>query len=370
MRTRSTPLGGGFRWLLLLCLAAAAGPVTQPASACTSFCFDTPDGPIFGANLDLRWGEGLVFVNTRGVEKAAYMLNSEGEPAQWVSRFGSVTFNLVGIEMPWSGMNEAGLVAGTMQLLGTEYPPADRRYPMSSSTLVQHLLDTCADIDEVITALDSVRLRGDAVHFLIADATGACVIVEYLKGKMILYEGENLPVRALANATYADCLRYVEHGIKPDYNPGRSAERVAAAAHWTGRYDPAEGIAPTDWALGVLTEAVVESKKWYKIVFGEPYTRWSIAYDVARREIRFRTVDHAPVRSLSFANLDFECGGPVRMLDVNAELEGPVEKAMRPFDAELNYEVASRFLERWGSQLEEEQVRELIDFLAGFECAD
>ena len=50
------------RWFVLVALATA-GPSALPATACTSFCFDTPDGPIFGSNLDLRWREGLVFVN-------------------------------------------------------------------------------------------------------------------------------------------------------------------------------------------------------------------------------------------------------------------------------------------------------------------
>ena len=347
---------------------AAAGPAALPATACTSFCFDTPDGPIFGSNLDLRWPDGLIFVNPQGLSKMSYMLNSEGEPARWVSQYGSVTFNLVGIEMPWGGMNEAGLVVGNMQLLLTDYPEADERYPVSSPTWTQYMLDTCADVGEVVAALDSLRLRGDAVHFLVADETGACVIVEYLGGETIIHEGDGLPVRALANAAYRDCLHYMETGIPPEFNPGRSAERVAAADEWAGRYDPAGGTNPMDYALTVLTEVVVDPRRWWKPIFVAPFTRWSVAYDLTGREIRFRTEGHDSVRSFSFANLDFDCNAPRLMMDVNAELEGPVEGALQPYDPEMNYEFAREFLHRWGNQLNDEEIRELTGFLEGFVC--
>lgn len=352
----------------VLAVLAAGVLAAVPAQACTSFCFDTEDGPVFGANLDLRWGDGLVFVNRRGLAKTCYMLNSVGEPARWISRYGSVSFNLVGIEMPWSGMNEAGLVVSSMQLLSTEYPPNDERYPMSSATWTQHLLDTCATVEEVIAAQDSLRLRGDAVHFLVADATGTCVVVETLGGETVIHAGEDLPVRALANANYRDCLDYLETGRRPSFNPGRSAERVAAADHWTKQYDPENGIAATDWALGVLTEAVVDPKKWWKSLFREPYTRWSIAYDISQREIRFRTVDHEPVRSLAFADLDFDCGAPQLMLDVNAELAGPIEDSFLPYDADWNLREARRFLDRWGVDLDDETVVELVSFLESYSC--
>jgi penicillin V acylase-like amidase (Ntn superfamily) len=354
---------------LVLCVATVAvAGLWTPASACTSFCFDTPDGPVFGANMDLRWGDGLVFVNRRGLAKESYMSNPDGEAARWVSRHGSVTFNLVGVEMPWGGMNEAGLVVSTMQLSVTDCPVEGERFPMSGPTWVQHLLDTCATVEEVIAAQDSIRLRGDMVHFLVADAQGACVIVEWLGGETIIYAGEDLPVHALANATYRDCLNYLKNGAVPAFNPGRSAQRVAAADHWTAQYNPDDELAASDWALGVLTEAVVDPKKWWKSWFGEPYTRWSVAYDIARREIRFQTVDHAVVRSFDFANLDFGCDASTLMMDVNAELEGPVENSLRPFDSEWNYEVAREFLDRWGSELNDEQVSELTGFLEGFGC--
>jgi hypothetical protein len=195
------------------------------------------------------------------------------------------------------------------------------------------------------------------------------VIVEYLAGETVIHAGEDLPVRALANAAYRGCLRYLEDGTAPSFNPGRSAQRVAAAAHWTGQYDPASGIRATDWALGVLSEAVVDPKSWWKTLFNEPYTQWNIAYDVAARTIHFRTEESPTVRSLDFAALDFACEAPALMMDVNAELEGAVAGAFQAYDSGWNHRVAKEFLDRWGTELEDEEVRWLTDQLEGFECS-
>jgi penicillin V acylase-like amidase (Ntn superfamily) len=226
----------------------------------------------------------------------------------------------------------------------------------------------CATTEEVVAAQDSLRLKGDAVHFLVADESGACVIVEYLGGETVIYSGESLPVRALANAAYHDCLKYIESSDEPEFNPGASVQRVAAAAQWSERWDQDGDIAATDWALGILTEVVVDPKTLWKSWFGDPYTRWSVVYDISRREVRFQTVDHEPVRHFALSDFDFACDATVLMLDVNADLEGSVASAFTPYDAEWNYELARDFLDDYGSSMTADQVREFTAFLDSFRC--
>ena len=81
-----------------------------------------------GSNLDWIVGDGLVIVNKRNVSKTAQLPpeGGEGQPASWTSKFGSVTFNLAGLERPFGGMNEAGLVVASMMLETTEYPEPDK----------------------------------------------------------------------------------------------------------------------------------------------------------------------------------------------------------------------------------------------------
>ncbi len=195
--------------LLLICSQGG------PAHACTSFVMDTPDGPVFGANCDLFIpGDGLVFVNQRGIEKEGWQTSTTGETAKWTSEYGSVTFNLCGREFAWSGMNEAGLVVSSMQLASGEYPKPDEKLPLSDGNVLQYMLDTCGSVDEAIRMCSLVRVedKGAPSHYLLADESGNCAAIEYIDGQFLCHTGESLPVRAMANMPYARSAEAYERG--------------------------------------------------------------------------------------------------------------------------------------------------------------
>src|SRR5690349_18507396 len=88
--------------------------------ACTTFCLRSTGRVFFGRNYDWNIGDGLIFVNKRGLAKTASGSESPN-PARWISRYGSVTFNQYGRENPTGGMNEPGLVVEELWLDETEY---------------------------------------------------------------------------------------------------------------------------------------------------------------------------------------------------------------------------------------------------------
>jgi penicillin V acylase-like amidase (Ntn superfamily) len=172
-----TPLTTALCGLLLSCLLIGS------SRACTCFCLDTPDGPVFGSNLDLFIpGDGLVFINQRGIAKESFpsLAGATGRTAKWVSRYGSVTFNLAGREWAFGGMNEAGLVLGTMELRASEFPRRDERPALPIGPWAQYVLDTCGTVREAIQVDSKVRIEDPAppVHYLIADADGDCAALE------------------------------------------------------------------------------------------------------------------------------------------------------------------------------------------------
>src|SRR6185503_11458637 len=117
--------------------------------ACTTFCLISKHNILFGRNYDFSVGDGLIFINKRGVAKEATM--QEGpNPVKWVSKFGSVTFNQFGRENPTGGMNEMGMVVEEMWLDETEYPKADSRPTIDTQQWIQYLLDTSATTAEAI----------------------------------------------------------------------------------------------------------------------------------------------------------------------------------------------------------------------------
>lgn len=350
---------------LLLTLAFAG-----PSRACTSFCFDAPEGPFFAANLDLHLGEGLVFVNPRGLAKEGSMTGTTGAKARWTSTYASITFNLVGREFAWSGINEAGLVLGTMQLRGAQFPAPDERPPLNMGVWAQYVLDTCGSIDDVLRTDSLVRVQDAEIpdHYLIADANGACVVIEFLHGRFVSFAGERLPVRALANATYASSLDFVEQGHVPTMNPGRSVERVAAAAASAQRYTANPDGPPVDFAFDVLTKTVVAPRGFWHDLFREPYTRWNVVYDIARREVHYRTVASPKVKHVALRSFDLSCASPVRMLDINAKLGGEVAHAFTPYDADVNLKVFRRFCRKYGVKVSSADAIALMRHFDTFEC--
>jgi penicillin V acylase-like amidase (Ntn superfamily) len=344
-------------WLLLL-----APPLGGPARACTSFLMDTPDGPVFGTNLDLFIpGDGLVLVNRRGVEKESYQTGATGERARWTSKYGSVTFNVAGREFVWGGMNEAGLVMSSMELRTGEYPRPDARPALFDGNWGQYVLDTCGSVEEVIRTNSLVRVRdqGYTSHYLVADADGDCVAIEYIDGRFVYHTGGDMPVMALTNMRYERALYAYEHGGTRWWwsNPGRSAERFAACQARSEHYDAARDTSAVDYAFGTLVYYVAA-----------PHTRWSIVFDIARRKIFFRSDQSPAYKHISLDAFDFSCNAPKLMLDVNAPLEGNVATYFEPYDPGVNLDVFRTFCDRFGIEVSERDALDLTGFFDDFQC--
>ena len=171
-----------FGYFLFICLSP------DEASTCTTFVLGEKDNQVFGRNYDWDVEDGLVMVNKRGVLKRGYFRDEEkGTPAAWTSKYGSVTFNQYGRELPTGGMNEAGLVVETMALSEARYPRPDKRpYLGSALQLRQFLLDNFALVNEVIACDAMIRISPRrtvlGVHVLISDRMGNCASIEFLYG--------------------------------------------------------------------------------------------------------------------------------------------------------------------------------------------
>jgi choloylglycine hydrolase len=324
---------------------------------------DTPDGPIFGCNLDLFIpGDGLVFVNPRGVEKESVRSGTTGRTEKWVSEFGSVTFSLCGREFVWGGMNEAGLVMSTMQLAAGEYPERDERAGVLDGNWGQYVLDTCSTVEEVIRTNDRIRVQdvGPPSHYLVSDADGNCVAVEYIDGEFVSYSGAALPVKAMSNMRYARALEAYQRGGPRWWwsNPGRSAQRFAMCQTRADAFDPDGDTPAVNYALGTLVYYVAA-----------PQTRWNIVFDIAGRQLWYRSDQSPSYKHIALAAFDFSCDAPRLMLDVNASLEGDVEEHFRAYDPAVNLDLFRTFCERYGIKVSEEGARELTGVFDAFECA-
>jgi choloylglycine hydrolase len=289
------------------------------ALPCTTFVLEGGGRVYFGRNLDWFSEDGLVIINQRNIRKTAFVTPGNA-PAQWTSQYGSVTFNGVGLEMPFGGMNEAGLVVENMWLCQTRYPAADSRPAVNMLEWIQYQLDNCRTVAEVV-ATDE-RLRIDPltiparVHYLVCDAGGDCASIEFLDGKMVCHRGANLPCRALANDPYAPSAAYLKAHPEPEgtirtlraaYRKQKVDGRFAHAATRVARFAPGTTRHDVDYAFETLDEVCQGS-----------LTVWRLVYDVSNRRIYYRTRSHPQERALDLKGIDFACGRPVQFFNLRS----------------------------------------------------
>ncbi|OSZ79955.1 hypothetical protein CAP36_01430 [Chitinophagaceae bacterium IBVUCB2] len=172
---------------------------TLSSLACTTFFINKNGQMVFGRNYDWVTGNGMICTNQKGVTKTSAKTR-DGETINWVSKYGSLTFNQYGKEFPTGGMNEKGLVVELMWLDGTKYPSPDHRPAIDVLQWIQYQLDICSTIEELIATDKNIRIAtagSTPLHYLVADATGNAATIEFSNGKMLVHKGEQLPFPVL-----------------------------------------------------------------------------------------------------------------------------------------------------------------------------
>ncbi len=226
------------------------------------------------------------------------------QPISWVSRYGSITFNQYGREMPSGGMNEMGLVVELMWLNDTEYPAVDSRPTLTELQWIQYQLDTAGCVQEIIESDSVVRITPDSmsrIHFLACDSTGDCAAIEFLNGRMVSHRRKEMPVTALTNHPYSTSVEFLkqhqgfggEKAIPDGPNSLDRFVRIAAFKDVDLANNPQYSV--IGHAFNLLKDVAVSAK-------------WSIVYDIPARQIHFLSASNPSPRSVYMNAFDFEGG--------------------------------------------------------------
>ncbi len=304
---------------IVVLAAVLLGTVTS-AFPCSTFCLARDGEVLFGRNYDFEIGQGYVMTNRRGVQKT-----STAGTLQWVSRYGSVTFNQWGREFPMDGMNEAGLVIALMWLEGSEYP-RDERPALRVLEWIQYQLDNYASVDELLAHVEETRVSGGTpLHYLVSDASGDSATIEYLGGQLVVHTGASLPSANLTNDSYARSMDHLETftgfgGSRSMPSSSSSLDRFARTAMLMRS---SQATVPA--AFSILERVAQQGS-----------TRWSVVYDATRREISWKTDRIRQQKSLRMNLLEFDCTATSRMLDVHSPTTGDVSERMDVYSADVN----------------------------------
>lgn len=289
------------QFFIMVLLAAFSGL----GGACTSVY--VPSAKLMGKNYDWHREKALIVVNKQGMKKQAMVVRPQEVGAQWISKYGSVTFNQYGREFPNGGMNEAGLTIEILWLDASVYEPADSRPTVNELSWIQYQLDNYALTEEVVARIGDNRLSQvyAKVHYLVCDASGDCATVEWVGGKPQIHHGKNLPRPVITNDTYARSWAYA--GKFAGFG-GKQA--IPSGSDSLSRFvRAAAGISRTTTMpeLFQLLQSVRQGN-----------TVWNIGYDIGARTITYQTRSHPTPHIVSFKDLSFGCGTPVWMLNIQA----------------------------------------------------
>ena len=137
----------------------------------------------------------------------------------------------------------------------------------------------------------------------------------------------------LTNSPYPDALahlaRYRGFGGDEALPAGpRSLDRfVRAAAGRSGTTDRD----PVAQAFATLDSARQEDR-----------TRWSVVYELDRLRVHFRTESYPGIRRVDLGAFDLDCSQPVRMLDIEARLDGDVAGGFAAYSTAANLDLLRR----------------------------
>ena len=335
-------------------------------AGCSSICLVNDGYAVFGANLDYnRHCRGQVYFNKRGIQKDSYFGGPSRGLLTWTSKYSSLSFNFVGYQLTWAGINEKGLALSTMALYNTTFDIDDERPLMDNCMWLQFLLDTCETIEEVIDTYEIVRpTNGD--HHLISDRFGNSAVIEFPNGEMLVHTGQNLPIPVCTNTEYAESYStWAEfRGSGRSYSQlDYSLNRFCTAADRVEAFTARSSSAAVDYAFETL-----DLLNNYPTVQAE--SQWSLVFDARNMRAYFRTATNQDIRYVDLCDFEPYCDSPVKMLDIQAPLSGNVIEEFVDIDYETSYDHLAWFIDFWNTGGSEDWVRRVMTRFFGYPCTE
>ena len=332
------------RWLFLL--------LCTTGFACTAFHLSSQDGArIYCRSLEFGFpleSELLIVPRT-----TKYKATTPSDGMSWQVKYGYVGMNQSFLPTVVSdGMNEKGLVVGCLYLPGfAEYQAPDAKRAsksLHSADLASFLLGTCASVAEARAAIASVLVIQAPLpnttfilplHFIVSDASGACIAVEYIAGRLNVHDN---PVGVLTNSPSFDWHltnlgNYVNLsamnappltlgnfqakpfgqgsgmlGLPGDLTP---PSRFVRAALFSKFAEPSN-TAPDAVRLGFhllntfdISPGLVRAQSAAPTPMGKPElerTEWVIVHDQTNLRTYFRSFESLQIQSVELASLHLE----------------------------------------------------------------
>jgi choloylglycine hydrolase len=332
-------------------LSAGALFAASAADAYTGIRLTAADGTVVHART-LEFAVDLqsdVLVSPRGYERAGVTPDGQ-DGLKWKAKYASVGANGVGLPILIDGVNEAGLAAGLFYFPTTvgypDYAPADAAKTIAPWQLGSWILDNFASVDEVKANIGSILVAGTVlkqwgfsppVHAIVHDASGKSLVIEYVGGKLNLYDN---PLGVITNSPGFDwhmtnLRNYVNFsldnhppiklgslklepfgqgsgmlGMPGDFTP--PSRFVRAVAFSQSVLEPKTGEEAVLDAFHILNNFDIpkgSAREAEKDEHGNilaDYTLWTAASDLKSKRFYFRTYNDSRIRMVDLMTMNLD----------------------------------------------------------------
>jgi hypothetical protein len=238
-------------------------------AGCTVFVTQNEKGEtLFGRNFDFSYApslqlftapaNGYASVSTVNLTFAGY---SEDNLPNGLSLDSFLT--LAAPFLPFDGMNEKGVAIALLAVPEASPPNDEEKITLNTTTAIRLVLDKAASIDEAVALLRQYNIYfsgGINCHFLIADASGKSVLVEYYDGRLqTITTEENYQIAS-------NFIAYNGVNIGEGFSEFERYDKVKAAIEINGCLSEAQ-------SLKLLAEVGVRDGRTDKL-------QWSVLYNL------------------------------------------------------------------------------------------
>jgi penicillin V acylase-like amidase (Ntn superfamily) len=302
-------------WFVLICISLLA---SSTAYADTALHLHNQTDMVTAFTLDSTVEKGLIYCNPKGLKKQSVVF--EAMPTmEWVSRYGSITFNQWGQDLPYAGMNEKGLCI--VRIPQTSTSSSIPTSPITSLQWIQYHLDVFDSVDRI---LEKPFIRPSfshfgSTHYLLSDPSNNIIVVEFTSDDTIIHSSINntLPWPILTEVPYLEGVETMKNppSISKDSKApmDRFVKMALQVAEWDSDSQNSLYLRVFDMLLNAAS--------------GD--TKWNVLFHLNEKSIYFRTFSHDRIKVLSLEDISFSCEEPIRYWSVETQEIGDISQVSR-----------------------------------------
>jgi len=294
---------------------------------------------VLAENYDYNFDHGVIVVNLKGTIKENGRLPGE-KSIRWTVKYGSISFNQFSLELPVSGMNEKGLAVALMWHDDGDFGDDDKYVRLSGLQWIQYQLDNYQNIAEVMHGLETLRPKKEAIplHYIILDANGECLMVEFIDGILHLRRNPDVPV--LTNSSYGNSVEFAASGSSGEVMTGNSS--LARFSRLYKKYcetnhDLSNIATGFDWLDSA--KQIPEQDQlfpWGEDSQNTTITAWSVLFSPSTRTILLKTARNDSIREIRLKDFCFEKESKYYLLDINEGEGDKINNLFTPYTKEAS----------------------------------